>query len=338
MNKKTLYWSLQIGGWTFFAITQILFRLFTAGGIDYFFALEALLLLLVTHFFRIVIKKRNWIQMPMVNIIPRLAGSAMLLGFMIYWLRMLIAIPLGFFQAGTVFDPLTILSISSIFSLIIFIWLVLYVAYQYFVNYNRTIKQEAAMREIELNNLKSQLNPHFIFNALNSIRALVDENPKKSKNAITQLSGILRNSLVSDKKGLTPFNREMETLKDYLGLEAMRYEERLQVEMDIDPASSRFSVPPLMLQTLVENGIKHGIAKLKKGGSLKVKTWVKENRLNIEVCNSGHFEPNKNRMGLGIINTQKRLKLIYGDDATFSIKNSENKVITVLNLPQREEL
>ena len=121
------------------------------------------------------------------------------------------------------------------------------------------------MIEIELNNLKSQLNPHFIFNALNSIRALVDENPSKSKQAINQLSNILRNSLASDKKGLTKFEDELKIVKDYLGLESIRFEERLKTEFDIHPDSQKFLVPPLMIQTLVENGIKHGISKLTAG-------------------------------------------------------------------------
>ena len=135
------------------------------------------------------------------------------------------------------------------------------------------------MIEIELNNLKSQLNPHFIFNALNSIRALVDENPLKSKQAINQLSNILRNSLASDKKGLTKFEDELKIVKDYLGLESIRFEERLKTEFDIHPESQKFLVPPLMIQTLVENGIKHGISKLTPGGVIQLKTFVDEQSL-----------------------------------------------------------
>ena len=135
------------------------------------------------------------------------------------------------------------------------------------------------MIEIELNNLKSQLNPHFIFNALNSIRALVDENPSKSKQAINQLSNILRNSLASDKKGLTKFEDELKIVKDYLGLESIRFEERLKTEFEIHPDSQKFLVPPLMIQTLVENGIKHGISKLTPGGVIQLKTFVDNNHL-----------------------------------------------------------
>ena len=114
------------------------------------------------------------------------------------------------------------------------------------------------------NLLKSQLNPHFIFNALNSIRALVDENPGKSKNAITQLSNILRNSLQIDKNRLTSFTDEMKTVQDYLELESIRFEERLEVDIKLHPNSDQFQIPPLMIQTLVENSIKHGISNLKE--------------------------------------------------------------------------
>ena len=100
---------------------------------------------------------------------------------------------------------------------------------------------------------------------------MVDENPKKSKQAITQLSNILRNSLASDKKGLTNFDEELKIVKDYLGLESIRFEERLKTEFDIHPESQRFLVPPMMIQTLVENGIKHGISKLTRGGVIQLK-------------------------------------------------------------------
>jgi LytS/YehU family sensor histidine kinase len=195
------------------------------------------------------------------------------------------------------------------------------------------------MIEIELNNLKSQLNPHFIFNALNSIRALVDENPSKSKQAINQLSNILRSSLASDKKGLTKFDDELKIVKDYLGLESIRFEERLKTEFDIHPDSRNFLVPPLMIQTLVENGIKHGISKLTRGGIVQVKTLVVNGRMSIQIRNSGQLQNSTKRTksGLGIRNTIQRLKLIYGDDATFRILNeNDNFVLTELTIPQHQ--
>jgi two-component system LytT family sensor kinase len=193
------------------------------------------------------------------------------------------------------------------------------------------------MREIELSNLKSQLNPHFIFNALNSIRALVDENPTKSKQAINQLSSILRNSLMTEKRGLTSFDEELKIVKDYLGLESIRFEERLKTEFDIDPESNQFLVPPLMIQTLVENGIKHGVSKLTEGGLIQMKTKVDQDFLKIYIRNSGQFRENgtvAKTGGLGLENTRQRLKLIYGNEASFRISAENNNfVLTEIVIP-----
>ena len=221
--------------------------------------------------------------------------------------------------------------------IIFFLWSVLYFIYNYFERYNKSLKLEASVKEIELNNLKSQLNPHFIFNALNSIRALVDENPAKSKHAINLLSNILRNSLVTEKKELTRFEDELKVVKDYLGLESIRFEERLKTEFDIDPDSHPFMVPPLMIQTLVENGIKHGISKLTEGGIIQISAKIDSDYLKIHIRNSGQLQLNGARTklpGLGIENTKQRLKLIYGKDASFRILSENNNfVLTEIIIP-----
>jgi LytS/YehU family sensor histidine kinase len=262
----------------------------------------------------------------------------LLLGPVLYFLRIPFSYLLGIYDYDVVFDVGNIGGFSFYYTVIFFLWYVLYFTYHYFDQYNKSLKYEASMVQIELNNLKSQLNPHFIFNALNSIRALVDENPLKSKQAINQLSNILRKSLVSDKKGLTKFEDELKIVKDYLGLEHIRFEERLKAEFEIHPDSHKFYVPPLMIQTLVENGIKHGISRLPAGGVIQMKTLVENDRLKILIRNSGHL--NGERMtkgGLGLKNTVQRLKLIYGDEASFRIVNeNDNFVITEIIIPQKQ--
>jgi LytS/YehU family sensor histidine kinase len=244
---------------------------------------------------------------------------------------------LGLYNQAIAFHAQNILGLSFSYAIIFFLWSAGYFIYNYFERYNKSLKLEASMREVELTNLKAQLNPHFIFNALNSIRALVDENPTKSKEAINQLSNILRNSLVTEKKELTSFDEELKMVKDYLGLESIRFEERLKIEFDIDPESNQFRVPPLMIQTLVENGIKHGVSKLKVGGVIQVKTRVDHDFLKIYIRNSGHFNFNgakKQSGGLGLENTKQRLKLIYGDEATFRIlTENDNFVVTEIMIP-----
>lgn len=302
-----------------------------------FFFTEALLCLLATHLFRIFLNRRKWLVMSMPRLIPRILLSVWMLGLVVYLLKIPVSLALGLFDQQVAFNVEQILGqTTAIYGMIFFLWSVFYFTYHYFERYNKSLKYEASMIQIELNNLKSQLNPHFIFNALNSIRALVDENPAKSKQAINQLANILRRSLTSDKKGLTKFDDELKIVKDYLGLETIRFEERLKTEFLIHPDSYTFLVPPLMIQTLVENGIKHGISKLKEGGLIQVKTSVDDGLLSIQIRNSGHLMNGVKRAktGLGIKNTVQRLKLIYGERSTFKIANENNNfVLTEIIIP-----
>ena len=195
---------------------------------------------------------------------------------------------------------------------------------------------QASLKEAELNKLKSQLNPHFMFNAMNSIRALVDENPQKAKQAVTQLSNILRQTLTLEKNKLISFDDELTLVKDYLALEKIRFEERLHYSLDIDEASSRYKLPPMLLQTLVENAIKHGISKLTKGGMVSITTKYQSetNKLKIEIANSGIYKPDENpQSGYGIQNTKDRLTYVFADGASFFIVNENDVVKTEIVIP-----
>jgi len=280
----------------------------------------------------------KWIKLSLAKLLPRVIIAVVIMGVIIYFTRIPVNLVLGrLFDPLTAFNASNILGQSFFYWIVFFLWTVFYFSYHYFAQYNASLKYEASMVQIELNNLKSQLNPHFIFNALNSIRALVDENPVKSKQAINQLSNIIRNILASDKTGLIKFGDELRVVKDYLGLESIRFEERLKTEFEIDPGSFKFQVPPLMIQTLVENGIKHGISRLTQGGIVQVKTIVKDNTLKVQIRNSGQLLNGMKRSssGLGLKNTIQRLKLIYGDEASFRIVNeSDNFVLTELTIPE----
>ncbi len=342
-NKKRLYWILQISGWASYAILQTLISVMASEqGFGWrrtiFFIAEASLFLFITHIFRLYLKRRKWIRLSIPRLIPRVLLASGLLAVVAYFFR----IPLGFITGrttimDTAFNPDQVLGLSIVYMVFFFLWSVFYFTYHFIEQYNKSLKYEASMVEIELNNLKSQLNPHFIFNALNSIRALVDENPKKSKQAINQLSNILRNSLAYEKKGLTKFEDELRIVKDYLSLESVRFEERLKTDFSIHPDSAGFRVPPLMIQTLVENGVKHGISKLTEGGVVQLRTFVEDNRLRIQIRNSGQLVNGvrKGKAGLGIANTVQRLKLLYGDDASFRMVNENDSfVLTEIVIPQ----
>lgn len=349
VNKQRLYWTLQISGWIVYAILQIVVYTISQGSISgrriVFFLLEALLCLSLTHAFRyFMVARFRWMSLPLPSLIPRVLITVVLLALMAYVLQ-----PVAIILSGREFNLKLALELAQIiygwsfFTIIFFLWSVFYFTYYFVEQYNKSLKYEASRIEIELNNLKSQLNPHFIFNALNSIRALVDENPKKSKQAINHLSNILRNSLAVDRIGLTKFEDELKIVKDYLSLETIRFEERLRTEFDIHPDSNIFLVPPLMIQTLVENGIKHGVSKLTEGGSISVKTTVEGTNLKIQIRNSGqyhqyHVNGIRRKGGLGLKNTAQRLKLLYGENASFKIENENDTfVLTEIIIPQSHE-
>jgi Histidine kinase len=222
--------------------------------------------------------------------------------------------------------------------LLITLWFLAYIVYHY-VERNRKdqvsqLKLESTVKELELKTIKSHINPHFIFNSLNSIRALVDENPERARKAITELSNILRSSMKAEKAETVTLEKELAIVEDYLALEHMRFEERLQVEMDIDPDTLEQPVPPMMLQTLVENAIKHGISKLMHGGLVRVVANFRADNLELLVQNTGQLNRGTDSDGFGIKSTQDRLNLMYQGKATFAIRNmSDNMVESKVTMP-----
>ena len=302
--------------------------------------MQSLIPFLVSHFIiRNIIIKYGWLKVDLGKIVSRVVGLILIVAVfsgLLYQFSYLVfrnegVINSEFFVQFT-FDFL-------VTSFLYVIWTTVYFLDHYLESNNRSLKYEAAINEMQLNQLKSQLNPHFIFNALNSVRALVDDEPAKAKIAITQLSNILRTSLIMDKKRVINFNDELNTVRAYLALESIRFEERLKIKYNIDPRSNHFQIPPMMLQTLVENAIKHGVSNLVDGGIIEIKSITENSVLNLRIKNSGQYvhgvkKPGK-KGGYGISNTKERLKLIYGSEARFNIYNENDKfVITEVRIPQ----
>ncbi|WP_421764054.1 sensor histidine kinase [Ekhidna sp.] len=342
MTKRKIYWLCQILGWGLYGFIQIfLYTVNKRFEVDQAFGvlLQVVYFVITTHMLRAVILKRGWLNFRLSFLIPRLLIAT----FVLSWLNYGYLLSMEYFTGSISKQDLMVLTVFINvlgYWLIYFIWTIFYFTFHYVERYNKSLKAETAAREVELINLKAQLNPHFIFNALNSIRALVDENPRKSKESITQLSHILRNSLISDRKKLIPFMEELKTVMDYLALESIRYEERLITKFDIDRNSGKYMIPPLMLQTLVENGIKHGISNLKHGGEISITTAIKRKQLQLQIRNTGQLSSDISiESGFGLANTRKRLELIFGDEAKFEIKNENKKtVLTSITIPPIKEL
>jgi LytS/YehU family sensor histidine kinase len=195
------------------------------------------------------------------------------------------------------------------------------------------IRLETLIKELELKTIKSQINPHFIFNALNSIRALVDEEPQRARQAITELSNILRSSIQIDKFETTSFEKELAIVKDYLALEYIRFADRLVIEYDIDYATLQNQIPPMMLQTLVENAIKHGLGKQPGNCTIKISAHFVDDKQIITVVNNGKLQMVE-QDGFGLQSTKERLQILYKEAATFEIfQDTDNLVTAKLMIP-----
>lgn len=337
---KRLYVICQLLGWaTYIFIAFVLSQLSNRPiGYELTFSLAVafLLGLSVSHAYREIIIRNKWLELSISRMIPRfILGSVGV--SVIFQLLYSGTTYLLFFNANRFQFGLLVQEFAG-WIVLFLLWSLIYFFYHFFKTYKqeeiKNLKWEATKNEIELNKLKSQLNPHFIFNSMNSIRALVDENPTKSKQAITQLSNILRSALLMGRQKLIPFEDELKLVKDYLAIEGYRYEERLKVDFDIDQSNTKFLLPPLMLQTLVENGIKHGISQLPKGGKLTLRTKLSDHEAHIVILNSGHFDDRKkSETGFGLANTRERLKLIFNQEANLKIQNLENEVLTEVIIP-----
>jgi two-component system, LytTR family, sensor kinase len=235
-------------------------------------------------------------------------------------------------------DPILIFNYLFNRSKYILLWALVYHLFQY---WERSLEAEKAkyqlqaiIKENQYQNLKTQLNPHFLFNSLNSIRTLVDVNPDVSKEAITKLSSLLRSSLQMSREKTVTLKQELQTVEDYLAIEKIRFDDRLNTTLHIKPDTLAAKLPPMMLQTLVENAVKHGISKSKSGGQIDISAMLTQFHLHLEIVNTGQYQPSKSDQGFGLDNTRERLSILYETNAAFSIENlNEHQVITKIDIP-----
>jgi LytS/YehU family sensor histidine kinase len=292
----------------------------------------------VTHFYRLFAIKQGWLNYPLYKILPRVIVSV----FVMVSILTAINIPLDRYTYP-IFQQLDItfgFLMGYFFNLskFILLWTLTYHLFQYWERSLLAEKEkyqlQAAAKENAYINLKNQLNPHFLFNSLNSIRTLVDADPRLAKSAINQLSSLLRSSLHTGKHKTIPLKDELQTVKDYLAIEGIRFDDRLKYTFTVGEEVMDYHVPPMMLQTLVENCVKHGISNLKNGGEILLEAKVENNQLLISITNSGQYTPKHNHEGVGLANTRERLKILYDEKANITIGNKDtHHVETKITIP-----
>lgn len=203
----------------------------------------------------------------------------------------------------------------------------------------KELERERALKlatEARLSSLESRLRPHFLFNALNSISALIQEDPKRAERLVERMAALLRFSLESHESGLVPLEHEMKIVTDYLEIESARFGDRLRYRIDIDPALSHALVPPWSVQTLVENSVKYAVAPSRSGGDIRIEGMQPNGALRIAVSDSGPgFDLAAAPAGHGIDILGGRLASLFGGSASLTqMKGTGSNTVTLV-IPQR---
>jgi LytS/YehU family sensor histidine kinase len=313
--RLSLYWKCQLAGWSaaslYWGYSASFSPLFDFRVAVIYFISDLIVYIPLTHLYRNIALKQGWNMLPLKGLVRVLILAVAILG-----LAYLV------FMAG--------IRLMSI-------WLLAYHLYHYaqreIMIAHENARLQVITKDAQLNNLSAQLNPHFFFNSLNNIKSLIIENPIAARRAVDLLADLLRNSLYKKDVMLIPLKDELSMVRDYLELEKLRFEERLQECIEVDDELGETLVLRLSIQTLVENAIKHGIDKQKEGGMLKIAVVRKGVFIEIRVQNPGTLDKNSSKQGLGLKNLEERVRLQFREHGRFEITAQDETVLTTLQIP-----
>jgi hypothetical protein len=348
------YWIFQLTGWGAFTLARFIGGV-TALGLPWAETAAELIVLdglalAQSHWLRGYMRRHEWRALPLRRLILRILAAAFLigipLGIMTQFTRLAsfqdagpmlkeYAPGLGYPWDWSLSLGLQIVNWAFVFGL----WMTIYFnVISIREHRSAQLKQSEVARSLqlaELRLLKSQLNPHFLFNALNTVRSLIADNPSRAQQAVTRLAATLRYTLASRQEEMVTLSQELAIVADYLELESMRFEDRLRIETRVPQDAAGVSIPVMLLQTLVENAIKHGIAELPEGGLVRITAAVKNDLLVLEVENPR--PPTHRRApdeGVGLRNAHDRLRLLFGERASLELDLSTPSVATArLRIP-----
>jgi hypothetical protein len=352
-KSQLAYWIFQLTGWGLFTLIRFIGGLVVLDFSWPRLALELLFLngvgLFFSHWLRDFVRRHHWSTLPIRKLIWRIIIAAFVIGT-----------PLGivtqFTDLSAFQDPAFLkayapalnfrLTLSASIAVEIVNWAFVFIVWLtvYFTavalreHRSAQFKQSELTRALqlaELRLLKSQLNPHFLFNALNTVRSLIADNPSRAQSAVTRLANTLRYTLSSRQDELVTLSQELDIVADYLELESMRFEDRLRIETHVPDDAAGVQIPVMLLQTLAENAIKHGIAELPAGGLLRISAVVQNEMLILEVENPRPPAPIRTaHEGVGLRNAHDRLRLLFGARASLELDLSKPAVATArLRIP-----
>jgi two-component system, LytTR family, sensor kinase len=335
-----IYWLCQLGGWgSLFMVMGIAFLNDPfppahAAPIIYQ-SVFCVCGLIFTHTFRALYHLRNWKDLRGTTFAPKVALSCLVFAVLESIVThatvfTFIGAPL---ETNRPFWGLLIMgSIQNAVTLVA--WTALYLGYQY----QRELQEErinrilldAEVKEAQLQRLRSQINPHFLFNSLNTIRAIAGVDAELTREAVTQLAELMRAALESSEEKVVTFDEELRIVQAYLGLEQLRHQDRLRIEASINEELLSAVVPPLICQTLVENALKHGVHSSNQTGTVRYALTGDQKSVRFEVRNPGSLRVTSRNNGTGLVNAQRRLQLIYGRKAALSLRMTQPGEVTAL--------
>jgi two-component system, LytTR family, sensor kinase len=338
------YWVYQSIGWAIYYFAELTLT-FSLGKLSLhgfvIVTLSSLLGLSLTTLMRIFYKKINYKNISIFFIIIITFSLSLLIGIIHFCIIPVFYIVIGLkINFSMYFELVYILRVVSYYLPIYFGWSILYFSIKFWLEWEnqRKIaeKANAIFQNTQFQLLRYHLNPHFLFNALNSIRALIDEDTVSSRKLITELSEYLRYSLISRNKPSVSLHEELEAVKHYLSVEKQRYEEKLLVEFDISEQSKNIQIPSFIIQPLIENAIKFGMKTSEMPLKILIKTEYSSNSLNISVVNSGSWitikQDEKDSVECGLINVQKRMKNFFKDSFRIETFEKNNYVYVILQI------
>jgi two-component system, LytTR family, sensor kinase len=298
-----------------------------------------LLLFRITR--RFPIERQRWLRGVFVYLLLGLALTLLKLGLDVVWIRLL--------YQGEVFKHTSGRSLLAIMAYFNFLTYWVFVGACQAVNFYRQVREgelkasqlEAQLAQSQLQALRMQLQPHFLFNTLHTIAMLNLSDPKAANRMISRLSELLR--LTLDHAGVqeVPLKDELDFLKQYLEIQEIRFQDRLSVSLDIDPESLDAGVPNLLLQPIVENAIRHGIAEREADGRIEIRASLRNGWLQLQVRDNGSGMPGRLpdsfKQGIGLSNTRARLEQHFGAEHRFELVNPESGGLEVfIAIPFRE--
>ncbi|MFD2366705.1 sensor histidine kinase [Pseudoduganella sp. GCM10020061] len=337
------YWLCQLAGWGGLAVFSVLTSIQDMNEEAFRFALAKTSCmvsgLFLSHLWRQFLLRRGWIDrngaFPVRQILGALAViSVVQTGF-------LVVADIVFRHGALLTDP----EIWFLLPFLVLLWFAIFMVwtlcYAMVLSRRRALRfelekleLEVSIKDAELRALQAQVNPHFFFNSLNSIRALIYQDADAAAKAVSQLGGIMRHSLRAGQVSTVRLADEMAAVNAYLGMETIRFESRLHLTIGIEPGLDDVALPPMALQTLVENAVKHGVEPSMGVCEIRIAARRDGEHVVLSVANQGWLAEASASTRLGLANTSKRLALLFGPGATCTLAEQDGWVIATITLPQ----